>query len=52
MPLDSTSYAAPEMIEKLVERSIYASRWLLAPLYIGLSVALLVLVLMFFIQCL
>ncbi|MCB1959231.1 MAG: TIGR00645 family protein [Rhodocyclaceae bacterium] len=36
------------MIEKLIERGMYASRWLLAPIYIGLSLALLALGLKFF----
>lgn len=36
------------MIERLIERSIYTSRWLLAPIYLGLSVALLGLGLKFF----
>ena len=36
------------MIEKMIERGMYASRWLLAPIYIGLSLALLALGLKFF----
>jgi len=36
------------MIEKLIERGMYASRWLLAPLYFGLSLTVLALVLKFF----
>lgn len=36
------------MIEKLLERAMYASRWLLAPLYFGLSLTVLALVLKFF----
>ena len=36
------------MIEKFIERGMYASRWLLAPIYIGLSLALLALGLKFF----
>jgi uncharacterized protein (TIGR00645 family) len=36
------------MIEKLIERLLYASRWLLAPLYLGLSIALLALGVKFF----
>ncbi|QID19881.1 TIGR00645 family protein [Nitrogeniibacter mangrovi] len=35
-------------MEKLIERGMYASRWLLAPLYFGLSLTLLALVLKFF----
>ena len=36
------------MIEKLSEKSLYASRWLLAPIYLGLSFGLLLLGLKFF----
>lgn len=36
------------MIERQVERVLYASRWLLAPIYIGLSLALLALGIKFF----
>ena len=36
------------MVEKSIERLMYASRWLLAPIYIGLSLALLLLGLKFF----
>jgi len=36
------------MIEKFVERIFFASRWLVAPVYLGLSVALLVLGYQFF----
>lgn len=36
------------MIEKLIERLLFASRWLLAPLYLGLSLALLALGVKFF----
>jgi len=35
-------------MEKMLERAMYASRWLLAPLYFGLSLTLLALVLKFF----
>ena len=28
------------MVERLIERLLFASRWLLAPLYLGLSLAL------------
>jgi len=35
-------------MEKLIERLLYASRWLLAPIYLGLSVALLLLAVSFF----
>jgi uncharacterized protein (TIGR00645 family) len=36
------------MIERLVERLFFASRWLLAPIYLGLSIALIVLGFKFF----
>lgn len=36
------------MIEKYIERLLFASRWLLAPLYLGLSLALLALGVKFF----
>ena len=35
-------------MEKLIEKLFYASRWILAPIYIGLSLALLMLALKFF----
>lgn len=36
------------MIERIAEKSLYASRWLLAPIYFGLSFGLLVLGIKFF----
>jgi uncharacterized protein (TIGR00645 family) len=33
--------------ERLVERTIFASRWLLAPFYVGLAVSLVVLLIKF-----
>jgi len=36
------------MIERIAEKSLYASRWLLAPIYLGLSFGLLLLGLKFF----
>ena len=36
------------MIENIAEKFLYASRWLLAPIYLGLSFALLLLGLKFF----
>lgn len=36
------------MIERAVEKTLYASRWLLAPIYLGLSFGLLVLSIKFF----
>ncbi|MCK5880374.1 MAG: TIGR00645 family protein [Sinobacterium sp.] len=35
-------------MEKIIERTMYASRWLLAPIYLGLSIAMLLLGLKFF----
>lgn len=36
------------MIESIAEKTLYASRWLLAPIYLGLSFALLILGIKFF----
>ena len=36
------------MTERFIERLLYASRWLLAPLYLGLSLALAALCIKFF----
>jgi len=36
------------MLERLFERAMYAARWLLAPIYLGLSLALLALGIKFF----
>lgn len=36
------------MIERSLERLIYASRWLLAPVYLGMSLALFALAIKFF----
>ncbi|MDF1583578.1 MAG: TIGR00645 family protein [Methyloprofundus sp.] len=36
------------MIERIIERLIYASRWLLAPIYLGMSIALMALAVKFF----
>jgi len=36
------------MLERLVENALYSARWLLAPIYLGLSLALLVLGIKFF----
>ncbi|MCC6171213.1 MAG: YqhA family protein, partial [Gammaproteobacteria bacterium] len=36
------------MLEKYIERLLFASRWLLAPLYLGLSLALIALGVKFF----
>ena len=35
-------------MERLIENTMYASRWLLAPIYLGLSLAVLLLGLKFF----
>lgn len=40
--------AAKDMIERSMERAMYASRWILAPIYLGLSVVLLALSIKFF----
>jgi uncharacterized protein (TIGR00645 family) len=37
-------------MEKFIERTFFASRWLLAPIYIGLSVALIILGIQFFME--
>ncbi len=37
-----------ETMERILENSLYASRWLLAPIYLGLSIALLLLGFKFF----
>ena len=36
------------MLERLIEKTLFASRWLLAPIYLGLSLSLLALVIKFF----
>lgn len=36
------------MIEKFLERTLFSSRWLLAPIYLGLSLALIALAIKFF----
>jgi uncharacterized protein (TIGR00645 family) len=38
----------PNMLERLIERTLYASRWLLAPLYLGLALGLIALGIKFF----
>ncbi len=38
------------MIERFVERMFFSSRWLLAPIYLGLSLALIVLGIQFFME--
>jgi uncharacterized protein (TIGR00645 family) len=38
-------------MEKLIERLMYRSRWLLAPIYLGLSIALIALGIKFFQEC-
>ena len=35
-------------MERFIEKTMYASRWLLAPIYVGLSLGLLSLALKFF----
>ena len=36
------------MLERIIEKTLFASRWLLAPIYLGLSLSLLALVIKFF----
>ena len=38
------------MIERIAERLFFSSRWLLAPIYLGLSLALIVLGIQFFME--
>jgi len=38
------------MLERWIERGLFASRWLLAPVYLGLSLALLALGIRFFVE--
>ena len=38
------------MLEKIVERSLFASRWLLAPIYLGMSLTLVALGIKFFVE--
>ncbi len=40
------------MLEKIIERALYSTRWLLAPIYLGLSLALLALGIKFFTELL
>ncbi|MCL7999650.1 TIGR00645 family protein [Brucella sp. 21LCYQ03] len=37
-------------MERLIERSLFASRWLMAPMYIGLALALVILVWVFMVE--
>lgn len=37
-------------MERLIERSLFASRWLMAPMYIGLALALVILVWVFIVE--
>jgi len=48
MTSSQTDAAPASPKERLIENLIYASRWLLAPIYFGLSLALLMLTLKFF----
>jgi uncharacterized protein (TIGR00645 family) len=52
MPLESIARSAGiaprTMIERFIERTLYASRWLLAPLYLGLALGLIALGIKFF----
>ncbi len=38
-------------LESMIERSMYRARWLLAPIYLGLSIALIALGIKFFQEC-
>ncbi len=38
----------PRQIEKVIEKTMYASRWVLAPVYLGMSLALFALAIKFF----
>jgi uncharacterized protein (TIGR00645 family) len=38
----------PSVLERFIERLLYASRWLLAPLYLGLSLVLIAIAIKFF----
>ncbi len=43
----STSSSPHPLVERIVERMIFTSRWLLAPIYVGLAAALVVLLIKF-----
>ena len=47
-PRDSAGVAGNTAVERIMERAIFASRWLQAPLYMGLILALALLVVKFF----
>ena len=47
-PRSPASAQTMTMIERFIERSLYAARWILAPIYLGLSLAVLALGLKFF----
>jgi uncharacterized protein (TIGR00645 family) len=46
----ATSGKDPGVLEKALERSLFASRWLLAPVYAGLALALIALGVTFFVE--
>jgi uncharacterized protein (TIGR00645 family) len=46
--MTTTPPRRPPMVERAVERLLFSSRWILAPLYIGLILALVVIVVKFF----
>lgn len=46
-PLEARRRGDSQMIEKAIERGLFASRWLMAPFYVGLVVGLLVLLVKF-----
>jgi uncharacterized protein (TIGR00645 family) len=45
-----TTRGAPLLMEKLIERLLFSSRWILAPVYLGLSLALIALGITFFVE--
>src|SRR5690606_15464731 len=50
LPLPTCHTGNSSMLERLFERSLYSARWLLAPIYLGLSFALLALGIKFFLE--
>jgi uncharacterized protein (TIGR00645 family) len=46
-PMEETD-DIPPLLERSIERAIYASRWLMAPIYLGLIACLCVLIVIFF----
>jgi uncharacterized protein (TIGR00645 family) len=48
VPLDAAPRRQAGTLEQLVERAMFASRWLLAPMYLGLALSLLLITAKFF----